>query len=143
MRELSQSPAAPSTEQIYSQYQSVVEQLKILESQITNMQSVVGELEMSLLTISSIKSNDADEEIIIPIGGMISLKAKLSGIKEILVNVGSGVILPLDPEAASKHIIDRKTEMNEYRKKLSDDHVKLSEIAQNLQNHLNQLSKTQ
>ena len=143
MRKLSQSPAAPTPEQIYSQYQSVIEQLQILENQITNMQSVIGELEMSLMTISSIKSNKADEEIIVPIGGMISLRAKLSGIKEILVNIGSGVVVPLDPETASKHIIDRKTEMNEYRKKLSEDHVKLSEIAQNLQNHLNQLSKTQ
>ena len=140
---MSQSPASPTPEQVYAQYQSVVEQIQILENQINNINSVIGELEMSLSTISSIKTNNADEEIIIPIGGMISLKAKLSGIKEILVNVGSGVIVPLDPDSAIKRIIDRKDEMNEYRDKLSEDHIKLSEIAKNLQNHLNQVSRAQ
>ncbi len=134
------SQQAPTPEQVYQQYQSVVEQLKILEGQLDNLTSVINELDVSIATINGIKDNKADEEIIIPIGGMIMIKANLTGIKEILVNVGSGVVVPLEITQAVTQVTDRKTEMIEYRNRLLSDQKKLSEIAQNLANHLNQLS---
>ncbi|MCY3413651.1 MAG: prefoldin subunit alpha [Candidatus Heimdallarchaeota archaeon] len=135
------SQQAPSPEQVYQQYQTVVEQIQILESQLDNINSVLGDFETSVLTINGIKANDADEEIIIPLGGLISIKAKLTGIKEILLSVGSGVVVPINPDRAIDYIVGRKTEMMEYRKKLMEDHQKLADIAQNLQNYLNQLQR--
>lgn len=133
----------PSPEQVYQQYQSVVEQLQILEGQLDNLSSVINEIDMAILTINGIQNNKADEEIIIPIGGMVMLKANLTGIKEILVNIGSGVTVPMEIDAALKQIESRKSEMVEYQKRLLDDQKKLSEIAHNLQNYLNQLSRQQ
>ncbi len=127
-------------QQLYSQYQMAVSQLQHFESQESQILSVIDELSLNLSTIDGIgKYQPLENEIIIPMGGMILLKAKLTG-DEILVNIGSEVIVPKSVDEAKDIVEKRLNEMTVVYKQLSTERQKLEEIASRLQAQMNQLS---
>ena len=137
---MSQNPDGNINPQdVYKQYQSVVNQIQYLEQQHGQMASVIDDLSLSLTTLRGIEKNPADSDIILPISSSLLIKASLSGIKEVIVNIGAGVHVPMDLKEAEVIINERRDEMIKFIDKMNADRTHLEGIATNLQNQLNSM----
>ena len=69
----------------------------------------------------------------------ILIKAKLTGTKEILLSVGSDVLLPSSIQEATDYIQKRRNELTEYFDRNAKDRVQLEQIASGLQLHIHKI----
>lgn len=130
-----------NVQELYNQYQAAVRQLQYYETQETQIGGLIEDLSSNIRTIEGIDNYSKGSEIIIPLGGMILLKAKLLEVNEILVNIGSEVVAPSTSEDAKALLESRVDEMSEVLTRLTADRRKLEEIAAQLQAQLNQSSQ--
>lgn len=137
-----QPNALPEQSQaIYSQYQTAVQQLQIIESQINQIGAVIDELNHNIVTLNGLNSEERSTEVILPLGGLLFIKATLTGKDEILLNVGSETVIPTTFENGINILTSRLNEMNEAYKKLAEDRMKLAEISSQLEQQLNQITR--
>ncbi|OLS27165.1 MAG: Prefoldin subunit alpha [Candidatus Heimdallarchaeota archaeon LC_2] len=134
--------SSEQSQALYNQYQSVVQQIQILDNQLAQIGSVVDELTMNLATVDGLMIRKDETEIILPLGGLLFIKADLKDKNELLLNIGSETIIPATFEKGKELLEDRYKEMQDVYQKLSKDKVKIEEIASQLQNQLNQINKT-
>lgn len=134
------SSSQPDTQQLYEQYQLAIRQLQYFESQEAQIISTIDELSLNVSTIDGLEKFADSIDIIIPLGATIQLKAKLSEIKEILVNIGSGVIVPTSYENAKKILNEKLEEMKKVMNQIVSEKRKLEEITSQLQTQLNNLN---
>ncbi|MHA2169664.1 MAG: prefoldin subunit alpha [Candidatus Kariarchaeaceae archaeon] len=132
---------ANNVQEVYNQYQAAVRQLQYYESQETQISGLIEDLSANIRTIEGIESYSKGSEIIIPLGGMILLKAKLLEVDEILVNIGSEVVAPITSKEAKDLLASRVNEMTEVLNRIFEDRKKMEEIAAQLQTQLNQISQ--
>ncbi|MCE7736285.1 MAG: prefoldin subunit alpha [Candidatus Heimdallarchaeota archaeon] len=133
--------SAEQSQAIYSQYQTATQQLQLIESQLNQIGAVVDELNHNIVTLNGLKSKDSSKEVILPLGGLLFIKAKLTGKDETLLNVGSDTVIPTTFDNGISILTSRLNEMNEAYRKLAEDRMKLAEIASQLENQLNQISR--
>ena len=132
-----QPPNSP--DQIYSQYQTAVKQLQILDSQQTQLSGLIKELDLGITTLHGLENHDANSEVVLPLTNSILIKAKLTGPKEVLLSIGSDVLLPSSIQEATDHIQARRDELTVYFEKNAKDRVQLENISSQLQSQLNQM----
>ena len=130
-----------NVQEVYNQYQAAVRQLQYYETQETQIGGLIEDLSANIRTLDGIENYSKGSEIIIPLGGMILLKAKLLEVDEILVNIGSEVVAPSTHKDAKALLESRVSEMSEVLTRISGDRRKLEEIATQLQAQLNQISQ--
>jgi len=126
--------------ELYGQYQNIVKQLQYLEQQEIQFSGLISDLKLNISTLQGLETNQESDEIIIPLGGLILVKAKLKEIGSILLNAGSNVIIPSTIDNAKNKLEDRVNEFVKIYDKIVEDRVKLETIAENLSTQLNQLS---
>lgn len=129
--------------QLYSQYQLVLNQLQIYDNQVEQVSSAIDELSTNIITLEGLEKNKDNKDVVIPLGGLVLLKAQLLNIKEILLNVGSGVIVPINVTKGKDILTKRREDMFEVLKKLSDDRTQLENIANNLKYQLQSIQQQQ
>ncbi len=127
---------------LYNQYQSVVQQLQIMDNQLSQIGTVVDELNINLASIEGLMKNKDETDVILPLGGLLFIKTLLTKKDEVLLNVGSETIIPVTFERAKEILEERYTEMRDVFQKLSQDRIKLEEIGSQLQNQLNQINRS-
>jgi prefoldin alpha subunit len=126
---------------LYSQYQTAVQQLQVIESQLNQIGGVIDELNHNIVTLNGLMENKDSIEVILPLGGLLFIKSTLSGKNEVLLNVGSETVVPITFEKGVETLTERLKEMQSVFSKLSEDRTKLAEIASQLEQQLNQISK--
>ena len=137
---MSQNPGGNiNPQELYNQYQAVVNQIQYLEQQQGQISSIIDDLSLSLTTLRGIEKNPADSDIILPISSSLLIKASLSGIKEVIVNVGANVHVPMELKDAEVIINERRDEMIKFMDKMNADKTHLDEIAAKLQSQLNSM----
>lgn len=138
------TPAIPQeqSQALYNQYQTVVQQLQMMDNQLGQIGSVIDELSVNFATVEGLIGNKEKTEVILPLGGLLFIKANLTSEDEVLLNVGSETIIPVTFETAKEKLGERLKEMREVYQKLSEDRVKLEEIGSQLQNQLNQINRS-
>lgn len=135
---MSQNPGGNINPQdLYNQYQAVVNQIQYLEQQHGQIASIIDDLSLSLTTLRGIEKNPVDSDIILPISNSLLIKANLSGIKEVIVNVGANVHVPMELKDAEVIINERRDEMIKFMDKMTADRTHLDGIATKLQSQLN------
>lgn len=132
------SSSSSNFQSLYNQYQSAIRQLQFIEQQEAQVEGIIEEYNSNLATLQGMKSYTDNSEILLPLGGMLLLKADLQSIDEILVDVGSETIVPTDLETAENMIKSRLENMRGALNRLLSDKQQLESIATSLQTQLNQ-----
>jgi prefoldin alpha subunit len=132
---------ADQGQMLYSQYQTAVQQLQLIENQLNQIGAVVDELNHNINTLNGLIENNDTQEVILPLGGLLFIKANLLSENEVLMNVGSETVVPITFEKGIETLTERLKEMRDAFSKLSDDRMKLAEIASQLEQQLNQISR--
>jgi len=135
------TPGQPDVQSMYVQYQNAVRQLQMLEQQVDIYTNLLEQYRTNLETLNGLKDYPEDGEFIFPLSDMVHLKANFSGIKEVMVDVGSDYLLPTTFEDAVEKLETRIEQFENLLERFSKQKNELETIASGLQNQLNQFSR--
>ncbi len=110
----------------YFQFQLLAQQVEQLDQVISTLRKQVEELNSLKQTLEEITHIPEGNELLVPLGAGIFLKASLKDTKELLMNVGSKVVVKKTPFEALEMI---KIQVEEITRVLEDsekEHAKLA-----------------
>ena len=82
-------------------------QIEMLRGQRDTISSMIIEYDRSLEVVKAV-STGINEEIMIPIGGSVFMKAKASGNGKLIMEQGAGVFVELNADEAGERIEERR-----------------------------------
>jgi prefoldin alpha subunit len=117
------------------------ELIRILQQQISNLGGTRSELSMTLEFLKNLNQLKPDTEILVPVGSGAMIKAKISGIDRVLVEIGSGVVVEKTPNEAIQIIEGRMKDVDEVIARIQKDITSIQEKIEALRPEAEQLMK--
>jgi len=131
-----QNPPNPGQQLLY-QFQAYKEQRDILTEQTQFLNASLNNLINIKNTVENLKEVKEGEEILVPVGGMLNLKATIKDPKKVLLYISQDIVVEKSLEETLEHIDERIVTHNEQIQKVSTQlqNVEriLQEISQNVQ----------
>ena len=114
------------------------EQRDMLQGQLEIINASLGNLINTKNTIENLKEGvNQDDEILIPIGGLVNVKASIKEPEKVLLAVTQDVIIEKDLDGAIEFLdklIEQHNQQNQFLKtQLQNIDLNLQEISQNIQ----------
>jgi len=129
-------------QQYLSQFQYLKEQRDVFENQLELVQTSLSNIINTKNTIENMKTIDLDEEILVPLGGMINIKAQIKDIEKVLVYISRDVVIEktLDDtiQFLEKLISQHEEQIKFLSERIQQVDISLQNISQNLQRILQQ-----
>jgi len=130
-------------EQQLSQFRYIKEQRDMFQGQFEIINASLGNLYTTKITLDNLRDGvNEDDEILIPIGGLASIKATIKDTKKVLVYVKNDTIIEKTVEEAiefiSKLIEQHNTQLKFLRERILNLDLSLQGINQILQNRMAQ-----
>ena len=133
----------PNLEQQLSQFRYIKEQREMFQGQFEIINASLGNLYTTKLTLDNLKEGvKENDEILVPIGGLASIKATIKDVKKVLVHVKNDVIIEKTVEEAiefiSKLIDQHNTQLKFLQERIYNLDLNLQSMNQMLQSKMNQ-----
>ena len=97
---------------------------QILQQQIANLQATLVEIDTGVETLRNLKN--VKEEVLLPIGAGVYLKAKIIDNEKILLSIGADVIAEKNVEEATEFLASKSKKIDELRNQLQKNLVEVS-----------------
>jgi prefoldin alpha subunit len=122
-------------------------ELQLLDQQINQMQQQLNLLENKLIQLNTLSENledigktKKDSEILAPLGAGIFVKSSIKDSKNILMNVGSNVVIEKDIPTSKRLVKDQITEVENLLSSLTHEvsqfHLRAQDLRKELQSRL-------
>ena len=126
-------------QQQLTQYRYIEEQRNLYQSQLELVNASLVNLQNTKLTLEKIKEGVKEEdEILLPIGGLVKIRAKIVDTQRILVSVGQDVVIEKSLEDSIsflESIIDKQKESLKFVvEKLQNIELALQSMGESIQN---------
>ena len=109
------------------------EQLQTLEYQFSLIQTTIADQSRAKITLEKLNGVKDESELLLPIGGGAFINAKIMNSSKTLYDVGEGIVV-------EKSIEDAVNKIDIRIKELQQTEEKISTMAQQIQNELNNTS---
>jgi prefoldin alpha subunit len=126
-------------QQRYMEFQLMSRQINLLNQQTQMITSKIEELRVLSESLAEINNLKKGQEILIPVGAGILMKASLNETKEILMNVGAEVVVKKTSEESQKII---ESQINELESALSESEQELVELTSMIESIQKDLSSS-
>lgn len=114
---------------------------KTLQSRISIVDAAITELTLAKRTLEGVETEKEDAPLFVPVGGGSYIKAKLESADTVLVGIGAGVAVEKTIKSARETVENRLSELEDSRKKLEQQLVKVAEKIQEDQAELEEATK--
>jgi len=118
-------------------YQLMQKHLEELREQALMLERKFVELETAKQTLSDLEKTKKGNELFFPLGAGIYAKANVHDNKDLMMDLGAGIVARKSPASAKKILEEREKEIEDSGKGLQDEMTttaaKLNEIANELQ----------
>ena len=133
----------PNLEQQLSQYRYIKEQREMFQGQFEIINASLGNLYTTKLTLDNLKDGvNENDEILVPIGGLVSIKATIKDTKKVLVHVKNDTIIEKTVEEAIEYVLklveQHNTQLNFLRERIYNLDLNLQNLNQILQGRMTQ-----
>ncbi|MHA1688821.1 MAG: prefoldin subunit alpha [Promethearchaeota archaeon] len=129
-------------QQYLSQFQYLKEQRDVFKNQLELVQTSLSNIMNTKNTIENMKTINLDDEILVPLGGMINIKAQIKDIEKVLVYISRDTVIEktLDDtiQFLEKLINQHKEQVKFLSERIQQVDVSLQNVSQNLQRILQQ-----
>lgn len=98
----------------YMEYQMLEEQLKQVQEQVQTIKKQQEELEGIREALDYLSKTTTGTELLVPVSSGIFVKASITETKNVLMNVGDGVVVPKSMNDAVALISKQKEELSSY-----------------------------
>ena len=119
------------------QYQAQAEQTT---QELLFVRQAIAEHDKAIETITQLKKMKAGDELLVPIGANSTIYVTLSSVDKIIVRLGGGVSAERDTDSAVVYLTEKKSELENAQRELTDVLQKIEQEAQGLQARLQELS---
>ena len=119
--------------EMLDQYKLYESQLASILEQVQNIEKTLADFDLAGETLENLKRADKDSEILVPIGADSFVSARLSDTENVLVGIGSGVIVK-KPVEDSKKLIEKTA------KNLQKNLEQFSILAKKVQEKMSELA---
>ncbi len=123
-------------EKKYMEFQIIGQRMKQLQQQIVlvnNQLTELAALQQNLVELKDVKENT---KVLMPFGNGIYMSAELKCPGELLVNVGSGVVVKKDIDSTKQIIMQQESEMRDVNEQMMTELKLLYERATSLEQEL-------
>ena len=121
---------------LVQQYQEMQKHLEQLQKHFSDLQGLSGHLKV-------ISSSEENSETLLPLGSGMYIKGKLGDKQEVLVNVGSNVVVTKNLEGASSSVIEQSKEVSQVLSQLEGQISELTGQLQKAQKELQALQQVE
>jgi prefoldin alpha subunit len=101
--------------ELYTELKDLDEEIKKLNSHLEHVDEQLAELNSSKLVVNKFTELKKGDEMRVPITSGIYIKAELTDVKKMMVNVGSNVTVERSPEDVLKILDSQLMELSTYR----------------------------
>ncbi|TFF93837.1 MAG: prefoldin subunit alpha [Promethearchaeota archaeon] len=119
-----------NSQRLASQFQYLREMQQMYEQNLDIINASLNNLINTQKTIKNLHDVENDEEILVPIGGMINLRAKIQNPEKVLLSVSDDVVIEKDLDR-SNEFIEKLIEQHKDQVKFLNE--QLQQIEANLQ----------
>tara|TARA_Y100000310_G_scaffold345598_1_gene467050 strand:- start:1748 stop:2167 length:420 start_codon:yes stop_codon:yes gene_type:complete len=127
----------------YMQFQMMLQQSQHIEQALEALNKQTEELNNLKQNLEEISKVEEGNELLVPLGAGIFLKANLAGDKDLLMNVGSKVVVKKSPEEAMGIIDKQLEEINKAVEETVKEQIRLTGEQQSLQGEIQELIEAQ
>ncbi|MFH1408289.1 MAG: prefoldin subunit alpha [Nanoarchaeota archaeon] len=128
-------------QETYLQYQMIEQQLKQMQEQIQIIDKKIEEAEGLMITLEEMKDTKPGQNVLIPMSNGIFIRGKFISAADLLVNVGSGVVVEKTMPEVNGLIKEQITELQNIRMKAITEFEKILQEYSNLEQQLKTLVK--
>tara|TARA_Y100000310_G_C20649984_1_gene798822 strand:- start:158 stop:577 length:420 start_codon:yes stop_codon:yes gene_type:complete len=123
-------------QEMYAQIQAIEQQIKSYQQQAQTIDNQFVELKMTERSIEEFKNLKEGDEMFVPLNNGIFAKAALKNNKDLLLNVGSKIVVNKKPDEAKELIASQLKEMEQVKVKIQEEIEKLMHQGTSLQKEL-------
>lgn len=138
---MSSFPDPNQTQQLQQMQQQMMlleQQGQSLEQQREHFSSLIQANNSTIETLKGIENPHNKTEFLLPLSGGVYVEAKVTDFDEVLVNVGSGTVVPKKINEAIKDLEGRNKEFRDFVKKMDEELKKISDRIGQIQQLLQQ-----
>ncbi|TXT54292.1 MAG: Prefoldin subunit alpha [Promethearchaeota archaeon] len=119
------------------QFRALREQREMFENQLQIVNASLGNLKTTRTTVENLKDVDEGEEILVPIGGIINVKAKIQKPEKVLLSISDDIVAEKGLDASLEFIeklIEQHNEQVQYiQERIQKIDANLQSLSQTLQ----------
>lgn len=123
-------------QEMYAEFQALDQRIKQIQKHLEVLTGQIMEMTGASNSLQELDKIKTGKEIFVPLSSGIFAKATLSDTSELLVNVGSNVVVTKNLMAAKKLINNQLEEMKKLHAKMIGDLEKMAEKAGSLEMNL-------
>ena len=128
-------------QKMYLEMQFLDEQMKQIQKQITMLDEQLIELNNTIQALDDFNKTAVGSNILVPLSPEIFANAGLKDNKELLVNVGSNIVVKKSVEETKELLKKRLEIIKQYRDMILDEMQKVNMQAVNLEQGINKLTE--
>ncbi|SNR67018.1 prefoldin subunit alpha [Desulfurobacterium atlanticum] len=121
------------------QLRSLIAQIEALRVEISQLDTLVSEYRSTITTLKNLKELGAEKEVLLPVGRIAQVGAKLEDVDKVVISIGSGISveLPFDEavEQIEKEIIAVLALREALEKAMVELYGKVEELSQKIREH--------
>ena len=126
----------------YVELQLLDEQMKEVQKHLQHFDQQIQDVIAVRQSLDELRNVREGEESLVPIANGIFARAKLTNLRELLVNVGSNIVVAKSIDEAKKLLEQQSSEIQAIRTRIAAQLEKLATRAQALQEELMKLIET-
>ncbi len=121
------------------QLRSLIAQIEALRVEISNIDILISEYRSTITTLKNLKDLGAGKEVLLPVGRIAQVAAKLEEVEKIVISIGSGISveLPFDEavEQIEKEIVALVALREALEKAMAELYGRVEELSQKIREH--------
>jgi prefoldin alpha subunit len=121
------------------QLRSIIAQIEALRVEIAQLDVLISEYRSTITTLRNLKDLGAGKEVLLPVGRIAQVGAKLEDVDKIVINIGSGISveLPFDEaiQQIEKEIVAVLALREALEKAMVELYARVEELSQKIREH--------
>ena len=121
------------------QLKSIIAQIEALRVEIAQLDVLISEYRSTITTLKNLKDLGAGKEVLLPVGRIAQVGAKLEEVDKIVINIGSGISVELPFNEAIQQIEKEIVAILALRESLEramvELYAKVEELSQKIREH--------
>ncbi len=110
---------------LYQEIEMLKKNHEFLQAQAESLVQLLDQYLITITALKELETRKTNEDILVPLGSTVYVKAKLSDVDKVLTGIGAGAYIELKPEDSRKKIEERRKNIEELLKKTNDELKKI------------------
>jgi len=128
-------------QRLYAEYVFLRQLAETLNRNLTLLNNLLAEIRVTQEAIKEIEKISESNDVIVSIGGMVFLKARLPSRDRVLINIGSNVVVEKSHEEALEYLKNKEENLKTELERTNNSYIQVINRMKQLEQLLKQFSE--